>query len=171
MQGHLPLDQAAHSPIQPGLECFQGGASTASLGNLFQCLTNTTVKNFFLISSLNLPSFSLKPLPLVLSLPALIRSPSPAFLWAPPGTGRPLEGLPAASLLHAEELQPPQPVLVKRCSSSLFIFMVLLWTRFNSSVSFWCCGPRTGRSTPGGVSGEQSRGAESPPSPCWSHFS
>ena len=24
-QGHLPLDQVAHSPIQPGLECFQGG--------------------------------------------------------------------------------------------------------------------------------------------------
>jgi len=26
-QGHLPLDQAAPSPIQPGLECFQGGGS------------------------------------------------------------------------------------------------------------------------------------------------
>ena len=24
-QGHLPLDQVAYSPIQPGLECFQGG--------------------------------------------------------------------------------------------------------------------------------------------------
>ena len=24
MQGHLPLDQVAHSPIQPGPECFQG---------------------------------------------------------------------------------------------------------------------------------------------------
>jgi len=24
-QGHLPLAQVAHSPIQPGLECFQGG--------------------------------------------------------------------------------------------------------------------------------------------------
>jgi len=24
-QGHLPLDQVAHSPIQPGLECFPGG--------------------------------------------------------------------------------------------------------------------------------------------------
>ena len=29
MQGHLPLDQAAHSPISLA---FQGGASTASLG-------------------------------------------------------------------------------------------------------------------------------------------
>jgi len=23
-QGHLPLDEAAQSPVQPGLECFQG---------------------------------------------------------------------------------------------------------------------------------------------------
>jgi len=31
-QGHLPLDQVAHSPIQPGLECFQG-RSILNLGN------------------------------------------------------------------------------------------------------------------------------------------
>jgi len=24
-QGHLQLDQVAQSPVQPGLECFQGG--------------------------------------------------------------------------------------------------------------------------------------------------
>jgi len=79
-QGHLPLDQVAQSPIQPGLELLQGGASTASLGNLLQCLTTLIVKNFFFIPSLNLPSFSLKPLPLVLSLHALVKSTSPAFL-------------------------------------------------------------------------------------------
>ncbi|KAK4828311.1 hypothetical protein QYF61_025323 [Mycteria americana] len=39
------------------------------------------VKNFFLISNLNLPSFSLKPLSLILSLHFLIKSPSPAFLY------------------------------------------------------------------------------------------
>ena len=37
------------------------GGSTISLGNLFQCLTTLTVRNFFLISSLNLLSSSLKP--------------------------------------------------------------------------------------------------------------
>jgi len=58
------------------------GASTASLGSLCQCLTNPTVKNFSLISNLNLPSSSLEPLPLVLSLHALVKSPSPAFLQA-----------------------------------------------------------------------------------------
>jgi len=48
------------------------GASTVSLGNLFQCLTTLIVKNFFLRSNLNLPTFSLKPLLLVLSVHALV---------------------------------------------------------------------------------------------------
>jgi len=79
-QGHLPLDQVAQSPLQPGLECFQGWASTTTLGNPFQCLTTLIVKNFFLISSLNLPSLSLKPLLLVLSQQALLKRFSPSFL-------------------------------------------------------------------------------------------
>ena len=73
-----------------------------SLGNLFQNLTTLAVNNFFryldifrylnikyliflqiLGSRLNLPSFSLKPLPLVLSLHALIVSSFPGFLQAP----------------------------------------------------------------------------------------
>ena len=76
-QGHLQLDQAAQSPVQPDLECFQGWAT---LGNLFQCFTTLTAKNFFLISSLNLPSLSLKQLPVVLSQQALLRCLSPSFL-------------------------------------------------------------------------------------------
>lgn len=36
-QGHLPLDQAAQSPIRPGLECPRDGTSTTSLRNL--CFT------------------------------------------------------------------------------------------------------------------------------------
>jgi len=61
------------------LNTCREGASTASLGNLFQCFTALIVNNFFLISSLNLPSFSLKPLLPVLSLHALVKSPSPAL--------------------------------------------------------------------------------------------
>jgi len=53
------------------------GVSTASLGNLFQCLTTLMVKNFFLVSHLNLPSFSLEQFPVVLSLHLLVISPSP----------------------------------------------------------------------------------------------
>jgi len=48
-------------------------ASTASLGNLFQCLTTLTIRNLFLISSLNLPSSSLKTFPLIPLLCALIK--------------------------------------------------------------------------------------------------
>ena len=44
-------------------------ASTGSLGKLFQHLIMPRVKNFLLVSNLNVPSISLKPLPLVLSLP------------------------------------------------------------------------------------------------------
>jgi len=55
------------------LNVSRDGASTTSLGNPFQCFTTLTVKNFFLISSPNLPCFSLKPLPLVLSLLSLLK--------------------------------------------------------------------------------------------------
>ena len=55
------------------LNLSREGAATASLGTLCQGLTT-------LIMILNLPSFSLKRLPLVLSLRALVESPSPAFL-------------------------------------------------------------------------------------------
>jgi len=57
------------------LNTSREGASTAFLGNLFQCLTTLRVKNLFPISNLNLPSFSLKPLPLVLSLHVLVKVP------------------------------------------------------------------------------------------------
>jgi len=67
------------APSNLALNTAREGAATASLGNLCQCLNTLTVKNFFLVSNLNLPSVSLKPLPLVLSLHALVKSPCPAF--------------------------------------------------------------------------------------------
>ena len=68
------------APSNLGLNTTREGAATTSLGNLGQGLTALTVKTFFLTSNLNLPSLSLKPLPLVLSLQALVKSPSPALL-------------------------------------------------------------------------------------------
>ena len=62
---------------------FPGMGHLPSLGSLFQCFTTLIVKNVFLIYSLNLPSFSLKPLPLILSQQALLKSLSPSFLQAP----------------------------------------------------------------------------------------
>jgi len=80
-QGHLPLDQVAQSPVQPGLEHFQGGDSHSFSGQPVPVFHHPHGEEFFfLISNLNLPSFSLEPFPLVLSLPALVKSPSPAFL-------------------------------------------------------------------------------------------
>jgi len=61
-QGHLQIDEVAQSPVQPDF-VSRDRASITSLGNLFQCLTTLIVKIFFLISSLNLPSFILKPFP------------------------------------------------------------------------------------------------------------
>jgi len=52
----------------PALNTAREGAAT---DNLCQGLTTLKVKNFFLIPHLILPSFTLKPLPLVLSLYAL----------------------------------------------------------------------------------------------------
>jgi len=54
------------------------GASPTALGNLCQSFTIRIVKNFFLISSLNLLSFSLKPLPLLLQQ-AVLKSLSTSF--------------------------------------------------------------------------------------------
>lgn len=71
-QGHVQWDQVPQRPIQPGLECFQGKASTTSLGNQLLCFTTLIVITFFLISNLNWSSFSLKPLPLVPSQQALL---------------------------------------------------------------------------------------------------
>ena len=77
---NLPLDQVAYSPIQPGLECLQGGGIHSLSGQPVPCLNNLTGENFSLISSLNLPSSNLKPFPLMLSLHALLECPSPTFL-------------------------------------------------------------------------------------------
>ena len=96
------------APFSLALNASREGASTTSLGNLFQCLTTLTVQNFFLISSLNLPSSSLKLVPLVLLLHALIKSPSSAFLWAPFRYWKvPSE----PSFLQAEGSPSSQPVL------------------------------------------------------------
>jgi len=43
------------------------GDSITSLGSPFQCLTTLSEKQYFLMSSLNLPWCSLKPFPLVLN--------------------------------------------------------------------------------------------------------
>jgi len=111
------------------------GAATASLGNLGQGLTTLIVKNFFVISNLNLPSFSLELLPLVLSLQGLVKSPSPAFLQALSGRHK---VSPEISLLEAEQPQLSQPFLLGEVFQPLDHFCGLPWPHSNSSMSVLC---------------------------------
>jgi len=142
-QGHLPPDQVAQSSIQPGLEHCQGGGSHSFSGQPGPVFHPLMVKNFFLISNLNLPSFSLKPLPLVLSLHTPVQSPSPSFLWAPSGTGSCSKVIPQPSLLQAEQPQLPQPVLIGEVLQPSDHLRGLLWTRSNTSMSFLSWGPQS----------------------------
>ena len=82
-QGQFNYIRLLRDPSNLTLNVSRDGASTTSLGNLFQCFTTLSVKNAFLISSLNLPSFSLKPSPLVLSQQPLLKSLTSSFLPAP----------------------------------------------------------------------------------------
>ena len=79
-QRHLSLDQGAQSPVQADLEHCQGGGSHSFFGQPVPVPHTLIGEDFFLISDLNLPCLSLKPSPLVLSLHALVKSPSLAYL-------------------------------------------------------------------------------------------
>jgi len=80
-QGHLQLDQEFRALSSLTLSVSKDGAFAASVGNLF--LTTLTVKDFFLVSNLNLPSLCLKPFPLVQSPQTLLKSLSPSFIQPP----------------------------------------------------------------------------------------
>ena len=73
------------APSNLTLSVCMDGASITPLGSLFQCLTTLSVKNVFLISILNLSSFSLKSFSLVFSQQTLLKSLSPSLLQFPFG--------------------------------------------------------------------------------------
>ncbi|KAK4827080.1 hypothetical protein QYF61_014182 [Mycteria americana] len=76
--GHLVSSQG-----QPTTPLIGDGDSTTSLGSLFQWLATLSVKNFFLISNLNLPWHNLRPFPFVLSLVTWEKRPTPTSLQPP----------------------------------------------------------------------------------------
>jgi len=133
---HQP--RVLRAPSNLGLSPAREGAATASLGSLGQCFTTLVVKNFFLIAHLNLPSFSLEPFPLVLSLQTLVKSPSPSFLSAPSGTGSCSKVSSQPSLLQAEQPQLPHPALSGEVLQPSDHLRGLLWTRSNTPMSFFC---------------------------------
>jgi len=123
---HQP--RVLQAPSNLALNTAREGTATASLGNLGQGLTALTVKNFCLISYLNLHSFSLKPSPLVLLLHALVTSPSPSL-------SQPLQALAAA-------LRCPQSLLLSRLTSPSS--PSLSSQQRGSSPSDHCCDPQVG---------------------------
>ena len=119
------------------LNASRDQASTTSLGNLFHCVTTLCVKNFLLISNLNLPCLSLKPFPLVLSLSTLVNSCSPSCLYAPFKYWKATVRSPWI-LLYSKlnKLSSLNLSSQQRCSSPLIILVALLWTHSKSSTSF-----------------------------------
>lgn len=73
----------AQSPILPDLEHLRNTHPTTSPWNLSQCFATLTIRMFFIISSLDLPSFSLKRFSFVLSQQTLIRSLFSSFFQPP----------------------------------------------------------------------------------------
>ena len=100
------------------------------------CFTTLSVKNFFLICSLNLPSFSLQPLTLVLLQQALLKGLPPFFLQAHFNYWKAAMRSPW-SLLQAEQPQLSQPFFIREVFQ-LIISVALLWTCSNRCMSFLC---------------------------------
>jgi len=148
------------------------GTSTASLGNLFQCFTTLMVKNFFLISNLNLTSFIYSHSPLSYHYTPLWKVPLHPSCRPPSGTGRLLQDHPRAFSSPGWTAPTLSACPNGRGTPALWSSS---WPSSGPTPTYPCPsytgGSRAGRSTPGGVSWGWSKGAESPPSTCWPLFS
>lgn len=106
--------------------------STTTLGNLLQWTPPTKI--FFLMSSLSLPSFSFRPLSLVISLQALIKKVS-LFLVSTERSSQ--KGLSRAFSSPCWTVPTNSVYLHTRGSNPLIIFMALIWVCFNRSIFFF----------------------------------
>ena len=143
VQDHQPLDQAAQSHIQPGLECLQGSSIHNLLVQPVPVCHHPLCEKLPLISNLNLPCLSLRPFPLVLSLSTLASNCSPSCLYAPFKYWKAAMRSPR-SLLFCK-LNKPSSLnhsSQERCSSPLIILVALLCACSKSSTSFLCWGPQ-----------------------------
>ena len=130
-------------------------------GGLCQRLTTLSLKDFFLISNLNIPSFSSKPFPLVLSQQTLLKNLFPSFLqplWILTGCSQVSQSLPF-SMLHTPALSLSSQGAVP----SLIIFVALL-----QQLHVLSCADHSPseRRAPGEVSQCRAEGRSSP-SPYW----
>jgi len=117
-----------------------------------------------MISSLNLPSLSLKPLPLVLSQQAHL-SYKPPLRWGKATIRSP------RSLLFPRLSSPSSPSLFSQQRGSSPRIIAGASSGPTPTAPRLSCaeGSRAGCRTPGQVSPERGRGAESPSSPCCPH--
>ena len=136
-QEYLPLDQVAHSPIQPAawpcMPSRMGGTISGQPGpaphysHSKEFLPNIQSKySLFLFKSIS-------PFP-VATWPS--KSLSPAFMQAPFRYWQ-------ATIRYSQRLLQVEVPQLSTCPHSpLITFVALLWTCFNSSISFLCWGPQ-----------------------------
>lgn len=132
------------------------GAFTILLDNLVQYFITLIIKMFFLISSLNLHSSNLKPLPLDILQQAAVKKPVPIFLvstlLSTEGHRRYYQSLFFIRLNKPSSLSLSSK---EQCFSPLIIYVALQQTCSNRSTRFLFWSPRAGFRTLGVVSSEQ----------------
>ena len=116
----FPLDQVARGPIPLDLEHPQGWDVVSFSRQQCQCLTTLIVKNFLLISNLNLPSFSLKPFPCPVAT-LTDRVPSQLCCRPPLSNWKAANKVsPEPSLLQSEQPQLSHHVFIRRGTPALW---------------------------------------------------
>ena len=171
VQKHVSLDQAANkTPSNLTLNTSNDGISTASLGNPFQCPSSLTVKKFPPYAQSKPTLFQLKnvaPCPVITgrgktSLPIFLISPLHILKGCNKVSLEPSLHQAPNSLSLSSQHRDSSPQIVPVASSG----------PAPTGPCLYCTeGSRAGCRTPRGISPEQGRGAESPPSPfcppCW----
>lgn len=150
------------------LNVFSDGASTTSSGNILHCFTTLIVKNLFLTPSVNLPSYNLKPLPLVPSLQALLKGLYFSLLWAPCKYWKAIIRTSQSLLSFRLNNRISLSLSSEKSAPALWS---LLWVCSGPIPAGLSCveGLRAGNHIPSGISPEWNREAESPPLICWPH--
>ena len=155
------------APSNLALNASRNGVSTTSLGSLCQHLIIFWVKNPFLVSNLNLLSFSLKPFPFFLITTLPDRVPSHLSCRPPLCTGRLQWCLPRAFFspgwtTSTHTLSLP---LQERCSPALRSCLWFLLDPFSTSFLFW----RPQMWSVPQMEPHEGRGERDnpPPPPCW----
>ena len=166
-QGHLQLDQVAQSPMQLDVEGFQGWGIYHLSGQHVPVFHHPHCKKFlpYIQSKPTLPWFkTIAHCRVTMGLAKIVST-------FPIGPLRGLEGCnkvpPQPSLLQAEHPQLSQPFLIGEVLQPSGQFMASSGPSLTGPCLSWAEGCRAGCRTPGEVSSEWSRGAESLPSTCW----